>query len=252
MGKRRSDDATETSYYAVRVALARALSEVGAFIAEKGLAEEGAPVILRFIAKIAARFEVIVSEKLASEVIPVIGAVGGATINLLFINHFQSMARGHFIVRNLERKYGEEMIRKEYEGIAQAQSTLAYRRTSVTGQLKLRPWLNKWKDSAVSAGGRLIAGYLLKNYGEVKTLNIDAKRKTIVLEITLKGENELTRISIGAYEFLRAENRASIVAKEVTTSKEWLTALLKDYLVDREIQIPDKFKNQFAILFEQL
>ena len=122
----------------------------------------------------------------------------------------------------------------------------------MTGQLKLRPWLNKWKDSAVSAGRRLIAGYLLKNYGEVKTLNIDAKRKTIVLEITLKGENELTRISIGAYEFLRAENRASIVAKEVTTSKEWLTALLKDYLVDREIQIPDKFKNQFAILFEQL
>jgi EcsC protein family len=117
-GKKKSDDATETSYYAVRVALAKALSEVGEFIAERGLAEEGAPVILRFIAKIAARFEIIVSEKLASEIVPVIGAVGGATINLLFINHFQSMARGHFIVRNLERKYGEEIIRKEYERIA--------------------------------------------------------------------------------------------------------------------------------------
>ena len=121
----------------------------------------------------------------------------------------------------------------------------------MTGQSKLRQWLNKWKDPAVSAGGRLIAGYFLKNYGEVKTLNIDAKRKTIVLEITLKGEPELTRISIETYEFRRAENRASIVAKEVTTSKEWLTALLNDYLVDREIQLPDKFKNQLAILFEQ-
>jgi len=30
------------------------------------------------------------------------------------------MARGHFIVRSLERKYGEEIIRKEYERIAQA------------------------------------------------------------------------------------------------------------------------------------
>ena len=122
----------------------------------------------------------------------------------------------------------------------------------MTGQSKLRQWLNTWKDPAVSAGGRLIAGHLLKNYGQVKTLNIDAKRKTIVLEIALKGENEPTRISIEAYELLRAENRASIVFKEVTTSKEWLTALLNDHLVDREIQLPDKFKNQIAILLEQL
>ena len=30
------------------------------------------------------------------------------------------LARGHFRVRNLERKYGEEIIRKDYEGMAQA------------------------------------------------------------------------------------------------------------------------------------
>ena len=104
----------------------------------------------------------------------------------------------------------------------------------------------------MSAGGRLIAGTLLKNYGEVKTLAIDAQRKTIVLEIALKGEHELTRISIESYEWRRAEDRASMVVKEVTTSKEWLTALLNDHLVDREIQIPDKFKKQTTILFKQL
>jgi len=119
-GNKKSDDAIETSYYPVRVALARALSQAAEFITEKGLVEEGAPVIVRFIAKIAGRFEGLVSEKVASEIVPVIGAVGGATINLLFINHFQSMARGHFIVRNLERKYGAETVRKEYERIAQA------------------------------------------------------------------------------------------------------------------------------------
>lgn len=117
-GRKKSDGATETSYYAVRVALAKALSEAGEFIAEKGLVEKGAPVIVRFIAEIAIRFRVIVSEKVAIEIVPVVGAVGGATINLLFINHFESMARGHFIVRNLERKYGEEIVRKEYERIA--------------------------------------------------------------------------------------------------------------------------------------
>ena len=43
-----------------------------------------------------------------------IGALGGATINLLFVDHFQEVARGHFTVRRLERKYGKEKVKEEY------------------------------------------------------------------------------------------------------------------------------------------
>jgi len=113
-GMRSADDASESGYYAVRIALARVLSEAAEFIAEKGVIEEGAPVIVRLIARIAARFEVIVSEKVAAEAIPVVGAVSGAAINLAFITHFQQMAKGHFIVRKLERKYGKDEVEKQY------------------------------------------------------------------------------------------------------------------------------------------
>jgi hypothetical protein len=117
-GSKRIDDASETGYYAARIALSRALTEAGEFIAEKGFAEEGAPVIVRLVAGIASRFGVVVSEKAAAEAVPILGAAGGAAINLLFINHFQSMAHGHFIVRSLERHWGEEVVKKEYERIA--------------------------------------------------------------------------------------------------------------------------------------
>jgi len=117
-GSKRIDDASETGYYAARIALSRGLIEAGEFFAEKGFVEEGAPVIVRLIARIASRFGVVVSEKAAVEAVPIVGAAGGATINLLFINHFQSMARGHFIVRSLERHWGEEVVKKEYERIA--------------------------------------------------------------------------------------------------------------------------------------
>jgi len=40
-------------------------------------------------------------------------------VNYAFIEHFQDMARGHFIVRRLERAYGEEDVRREYERLAQ-------------------------------------------------------------------------------------------------------------------------------------
>jgi hypothetical protein len=104
----------DASYYGVRIGLARALSEAAEYIAVKGLADEGTPVIARLIARIASRFEVVVTEKVAVEIVPVVGAVTGAAINVLFINLFQKMAEGHFTVRELERKYGAEEVKKEY------------------------------------------------------------------------------------------------------------------------------------------
>jgi len=116
-GNTKADDVAETGYYAVRTALAKLLNEAAKFIAEKGVVEEGAPVIVKFIMRIAARYGIIVSEKVAASAIPLVGAVSGAMINTIFINHFQDMARGHFIVRRLERTYGEEFVKSEYENI---------------------------------------------------------------------------------------------------------------------------------------
>jgi hypothetical protein len=55
-----------------------------------------------------------VSEKIVAQSVPVVGAAGGAVINLLFIDHFQDVARGHFIVRRLERTYGAETVKRAY------------------------------------------------------------------------------------------------------------------------------------------
>ena len=114
-GSAKNEDGTETGYYIVRAALARTITEAAQYIAEKGLAKEGAPALVRLIAVLASRFGVLVSEKVAAQAIPVIGAAGGALINTIFIDHFQNTARGHFIVRRLERQYGKELIRQEYD-----------------------------------------------------------------------------------------------------------------------------------------
>ena len=116
-GRSSGDDANKSAYFITRSALAKAISEAAEYITNKGLVAEGAPAIVRLIAQLATRFGVNVSEKVAAQAVPVIGAAGGAVINLLFIAHFQDMARGHFIVRRLERKYTPELIREEYEQI---------------------------------------------------------------------------------------------------------------------------------------
>jgi hypothetical protein len=57
---------------------------------------------------------VVISDKAAVQMIPVAGAASGAVLNYLFMQHYQDVARGHFIVRRLEREYGIEPIREAY------------------------------------------------------------------------------------------------------------------------------------------
>lgn len=116
-GPSKYDDASESGYFAVRSALARAVTEASEYLAEKTILEEGAPALVRLISTIAARFQVQVSEKAAAMAVPIIGAIGGGGINLLFIDHFQDMSNGHFVVRKLERKYGPELVRMTYESL---------------------------------------------------------------------------------------------------------------------------------------
>ena len=116
-GKSPSDDAAESGYFVVRAALAKAVSEAAQHIAKRGVADEAAPALVRLVALIASRFGIVVSEKAAAIAVPVIGAAGGAAINTMFMAHFQDMAHGHFTVRKLERKYGESLVRREYEAL---------------------------------------------------------------------------------------------------------------------------------------
>jgi hypothetical protein len=116
-GSSKNDDASETGYFAVRTALARTVSDAAQHIASKGLTRESAPVLLRLISRVSSRFGVVVSEKVAAQAIPLIGAAGGALINSLFIDHFQDVARGHFIIRRLEKRYGENEVRKLYRRV---------------------------------------------------------------------------------------------------------------------------------------
>ena len=83
-------------------------------MAEKGIVQDGAPAVVRFIVQVAARYGIVVSEKTAAQALPLVGAAGGALVNALFMDHFQEVARGHFIVRRLERSYDHETVRRAY------------------------------------------------------------------------------------------------------------------------------------------
>jgi hypothetical protein len=120
-GRMETDDAAKADYFFVRGVLAKSVSEAARFIAERGIVEEGSPVLVRLITQVASRFGVVVTQKAAAQTIPVIGALGGAAVNYAFIDHFQAVARGHFTVRRLERKYGKNEVFSTYEQLRQSE-----------------------------------------------------------------------------------------------------------------------------------
>ena len=116
-GQSKENDAAKSSYFAVRMLLTHEVVDAARFLANPQVLAQGvrAPALVRLISQIASRFGVVVSQKAAAQALPVIGAIGGAAINTIFIDHFQNMARGHFIVRKLERIYDESTVKQTYD-----------------------------------------------------------------------------------------------------------------------------------------
>ena len=117
-GRSSTDDGAESGYFAARAVLAHQVAAAAEYIAAHGLAANGGPAIVQLLASIASRFSVRLSQKVAAQAVPVVGAVSGATLNTLFMRHFQRMAEGHFTVRALERTHGADAVRKAYEALA--------------------------------------------------------------------------------------------------------------------------------------
>jgi hypothetical protein len=113
-GTSSEDDDADLGYFFMRGALAQAVSKASSEVASKGFTTHGSAALLRLLNAIAARFSVQVSEQIAAKSIPAIGAVLGAMVNTVFIDHFQQVAHGHFTVRRLERQYGQPTIEAVY------------------------------------------------------------------------------------------------------------------------------------------
>ncbi|WNH47261.1 EcsC family protein [Stenotrophomonas aracearum] len=127
-GNSGQDDASETGYYITRGFTAEVMRHLSAELAGAAVGGGGVMIgltpkeagkwLAKIVEKVAARFGVVVTEKFAAQAVPIIGAVAGATLNTMFTDYYQDMARGHFIVRRLERQYGYETVRSAYNLLA--------------------------------------------------------------------------------------------------------------------------------------
>jgi hypothetical protein len=117
LGDRRSAKRADIGYYATRSVLAHLTADLAALLVRHQAVDATSPVAIRLVNELAGRFGIAVSERAAASALPIIGAVGGATVNMMFMSHFQQIAEGHFTIRQLERRYGRVPVKTLYQSI---------------------------------------------------------------------------------------------------------------------------------------
>ena len=88
-------------------------SELGYFSARAVL--RGRPVVM-LLSEVASHYGLALSRKVALQMMPIAGALCGASLNAAFLAHYRSLARAHFTIRRLERQHGRE-VREAVESI---------------------------------------------------------------------------------------------------------------------------------------
>lgn len=139
-GSSAKDDATESGYYAARGFMieatknfAKELSEIAARNAAAQLSEIAArnatlqlsrvtpgqvgSLMTKVIEAVTSKFGVVITEKVAVQAVPIIGGIAGATLNTLFTDFYQNTAKGHFTIKRLEKKYGFDAVKNQYNEI---------------------------------------------------------------------------------------------------------------------------------------
>ena len=70
---------------------------------------QGRPLAVLFT-EVASRYGLSLSQKFALQAVPIIGAIGGASLNSAFLNHYRNLAKAHFTIRRLERTFGPAAV----------------------------------------------------------------------------------------------------------------------------------------------
>jgi hypothetical protein len=116
-----ADKEMQSTYLSARLGTSLAVRDAAGFLAKtsgqelsEAIAKGTAPILVRLIDSVGAKFQIVVTEKVAAQMVPVVGATMGALVNASFTDYFNRIARYHFGIVALERRYGQPLVDAEY------------------------------------------------------------------------------------------------------------------------------------------
>jgi hypothetical protein len=105
---------------------------------------------------------------------------------------------------------------------------------------RLRDVLHRSKDTTLAFALRRATNAKLRSIGEMTELSIDTKTKRVRVRLELLGEKEPIDVEILRYSVKEKGETTYIIIEEVTSSREWLAVVLREFVVGQDLAIPAK------------
>ena len=105
---------------------------------------------------------------------------------------------------------------------------------------RLRDVLHHSKDAAAAFTARIAINTKLRSIGQMTELSIDTQSKRVRVRLELLGENEPIDVEILRYCLKEKGGNTCITIEEMTSSREWLTVALREFVVGQDLAIPAK------------
>jgi hypothetical protein len=115
-----------------------------------------------------------------------------------------------------------------------------FNRLGAPATKRLQDVLHRSKDATLAFTVRLAINPKLRSIGEMSELSIDTKNKRVRVRLELLGEHEPIDVDILRYSLKEKGETTYITIEEVTSSREWLTVALREFVVGEDLAIPAK------------
>ena len=104
------------------------------------------------------------------------------------------------------------------------------------------------KDRAVEVSVKALLNHTIEKFGAVTRLQLDSKKKTMFAELALKGDATPILIDVDSYEIIERHGDTYIAVRSVRASREWVGAVLSEFVVDRQFKIPPSARMALSLL----
>jgi hypothetical protein len=104
--------------------------------------------------------------------------------------------------------------------------------------------LNNAKDRLLATGARARLNKLIERYGTLVDLQLNTVDRSLSLTLLLKGEGTPIEIRVHEYTLFTEDGQSVLVidGSKIDTSREWLTALIRDQVVEKRLVIPENLE----------
>jgi hypothetical protein len=104
----------------------------------------------------------------------------------------------------------------------------------------IHDFLRGSKDVAIAVAVRSFFNSKYSRIGQMSEVSIDTTMREFRVRLELVGEPTAVEIHVGNYNIEQHGERATLTIGEATASREWVTELLRQFVVGRPIDIPER------------